>query len=118
METAGNTVVRCAQSAAASVLRMIGLAKRAGKLAVGTDAVLNAVRGSKGSAIVLIASDASPRTTKQITDKCSFYGVALVSLDADRSAIAAALGSKDGQISACAVTDRNMAIKIDHLINT
>ena len=91
-ETAGKAVVRCAQSAAESILRMIGLAKRAGKLAIGTDAVLNAVRVLKGSAIVMIASDASPRTTKQITDKCSFYGVTLVSLDADRSALAAALG--------------------------
>jgi ribosomal protein L7Ae-like RNA K-turn-binding protein len=99
-----------------AVLRMLGLARRARKLAVGTDAVLNAVRSSNKPFIVVSACDVSERTAKQLTDKCLTYGVPLVTLKADRSALAAALGSKDGQTSACAVTDRNMAIKIDHLI--
>ncbi len=40
----------------------------------GSDLVLKAVRGGK-AVCVLIASDASSRTKKQITDKCAFYGV-------------------------------------------
>ena len=101
----------------AAALRMLGFAKRARKLAVGTDASLNAVRKGK-AALVALASDASERTRKQVADKCAFYGVTLVVLEADRSALAEALGSKDGQTSACAVTDRGMAIKIHSLTNT
>ena len=108
--------VRAAMPDTAAILRMLGLAKRAGKLAVGTDATLNAARSGK-AAIALVASDASDRTKKQIGDKCAAYGVTLIAIEADRSALAAALGSKDGQTSACAVTDRNMAIKIDSLTN-
>ena len=100
-----------------AALRMLGFAKRARKLAVGTDASLNAVRKGK-AALVALASDASERTRKQVADKCAFYGVTLVVLEADRSALAEALGSKDGQTSACAVTDRGMAIKIHSLTNT
>lgn len=106
-----------AESAEAAVLRMIGLARRARKLAVGTDAVLDAVRSGK-TAVALVASDASERTKKQVGDKCAFHGVTLIKLEADRRSLAAALGSKDGQTSACAVTDRNMAIKILSLTNT
>lgn len=106
-----------APAAGIAILNMLGLAKRARKLSVGTDAVLDAVRSGKAP-LAVIASDASERTRKQIGDKCAFYGVTLVSLEADRSALAASLGSKDGQISACAVTDRNMAKKIESLFNT
>ncbi len=103
-------------TAETAVLRMIGLARRARKLAVGTDAVLDAVRSGKAP-VALVASDASERTKKQVGDKCASYGVTLIKLEADRRSLAAALGSKDGQTSACAVTDRNMAIKINSLIN-
>ena len=104
-------------TAETAVLRMLGLARRARKLAVGTDAVLDAVRSGKAP-VALVASDASDRTKKQVGDKCASYGVTLIKLEADRRSLAAALGSKDGQTSACAVTDRNMAIKILSLTNT
>ena len=112
---AANTGAKTSGVNTEAILRMLGLAKRARKLAVGTDAAINAVRSGK-AALALVASDASERTKKQIADKCASYGVTLIPLAADRSALAAALGSKDGQTSACAVTDRNMAIKIDSLI--
>ena len=116
--TAGTAAPANASSAAEqSLMKMLGLARRARKLAVGTDAAIDAVRSGK-AAIALVASDASERTRKQLGDQCASYGVTLVTLKADRSALAAALGSKDGQISACAVTDRNMAIKILSLTNT
>ena len=109
--------VKNAPTAETAILRMLGLAKRARKLAVGTDAAIDAARSGKAAA-ALVASDASERTKKQIGDKCASHGVPLIRLEADRSALAAALGSKDGQTSACAVTDRNMAIKILSLTNT
>lgn len=50
---------------------IIGLAKRAGALAVGTEQVLDAVRKGK-SHLVLAASDVSKNTAKQLRDKTSF----------------------------------------------
>ena len=101
-----------------AILRMLGLARRSRSLVCGTDAVIAAVRSAKKPAIVVAASDGSERTKKQLFDKCAFNGVPLVSIEADRATLAAALGDKNGQTSACAVTDRNMAKKIDILINT
>lgn len=106
------------QATLRSVLGMIGLARRARRLVMGTEAVLKAVSGEKKPAIVLAASDISDRTKKQLTDKCSYHRVKLTILPADRAALAAATGNKDSQCSACAVTDGEMAKKIDFLINS
>ena len=46
----------------------------AGGVKVGFDLVLGEVRSGKAK-FLLIASDASDRTVKQLTDKCKFYGV-------------------------------------------
>jgi ribosomal protein L7Ae-like RNA K-turn-binding protein len=54
--------------------RNIGLCMAAGGVTVGFDLILKEVR-SKNAKFVLLASDASQRTKKQITDKCSFYGI-------------------------------------------
>ena len=100
----------------AAILRMLGLARRSRSIVCGTDQVLSAVRSAKKPAIVLVASDASERTKKQLSDKCAYYGVTIALFDADRASLAAAIGDRNGQTSACAVTDRNMAKKIDSLI--
>ena len=106
--TAESAATEANATAEAAILRMLGLARRARKLAVGTDAAIDAARSGK-AAVVVLASDASERTKKQIGDKCASHGVTLIRLEADRQTLAASLGSKDGQTSACAVTDRNMA---------
>ena len=46
----------------------------AGGVTVGFDLVLKEVRSRKAK-FVVVSDDASPRTKKQITDKCSFYGI-------------------------------------------
>ena len=75
-------------------LGVIGLAKRAGKLASGTESVLDAIRAGK-SALVLIAADASEDTRKRICDKCAFYGGRYVVLSASKTELAAVLGRND-----------------------
>lgn len=57
------------------ILNLIGIAKRAGKLALGTLA-LEAVR-SKEARIVFLAFDASNGTKKKYRDKCRYYDVEL-----------------------------------------
>lgn len=53
---------------------VIGLARKAGQLAVGTNGTLDAIRGNKAK-LVLIASDVSDNTRKLLTDKASFRHV-------------------------------------------
>ena len=59
------------------ILGWMGLCKAAGGVTSGFDSVLGEVRCGK-SKLVMIASDASERTRKQIKDKCEFHGVKCV----------------------------------------
>ena len=84
--------------------RYIGLCMAAGGVITGTDLVLGAVRGGKAK-FVLIASDASNRTKKQLTDKCTYYNVNYCIGEYDSAAIAQMLG-KRSSCSAAAFTGR------------
>ena len=48
-----------------SILRMIGLARRAGKIAFGANLVVSAIRSLRKPSLVLMASDASDNTKKK-----------------------------------------------------
>ena len=62
---------------------MLGIAKRAGALTLGTDGVLSAI--ASGSAkIVLLDALASENTKKKFRDSCAFYGVELYETAPDR----------------------------------
>ena len=56
------------------VFGILGLARKAGALALGTEAAIEAVRKDKAK-VVIIASDASKTTIEQLENKCSFYKV-------------------------------------------
>ncbi len=88
-------------------LRYIMIAKKAGKLAVGTPAALDAVRRAHGGA-VYVAADASDATRKRISDKCAFYGAEEFRLDTDAEALAHAVG-KTGAVAAVYITDEGLA---------
>lgn len=93
------------------ILTYLGLAAAKRSIVLGTDLVLKEIRKQKGSLCVLLASDASERTTKQITDKCKFYSIPLIHLDCDMEE----LGKRVGKISptACAaVCDLGLAAQI------
>lgn len=93
------------------MLTYLGLAAAKRSVVLGTDLVLKEIRKKKGPICVLLASDASERTKKQITDKCNYYEIPLISLDCDMEA----LGKRVGKISptACAaVCDKGLAAQI------
>ena len=73
------------------VLGILGLAKRAGALAIGTNSVLESVRKGK-ALLVLIASDASSNTQKQLMDKASFRNVPVQTLPFDMTELGHAIG--------------------------
>lgn len=56
----------------------VSLAKRAGKVSSGEDAVKESIRGGS-AALVILAQDAGANTTKSITDSCAYYNVKCLS---------------------------------------
>jgi len=82
----------------ADIKNYIGLCKAAGGVIAGSDLVLKAVRSGK-AVCVLIAKDASPRTAKQITDKCTFYNIKHGIVEEDSFD----LGKMIGKSAPCAV---------------
>lgn len=75
------------------ILGILGLAKRAGALAVGTNSVLEAVRKGK-ALLVLIASDVSDNTKKQLHDKANYRKVPAEMLPFDMTELGKAIGKE------------------------
>ena len=89
------------------ILKYLGFAAAGRSTATGTALVLDCVRAGKAK-IVLLASDASARTAKQVRDKCATYGVPVLPLAADMEAVSRALGKRSA-VAAAAVTDAKIA---------
>ncbi|GAA3406570.1 YlxQ family RNA-binding protein [Paenibacillus hodogayensis] len=89
-------------------LSFLGLAMRAGKLAIGDEGALKAVRSGQARLVVL-AEDASDNTRKKFQDKCAHYNVDLVECF-DRYELGAAIG-KEARVLV-AVVDAGFAQKI------
>ncbi len=86
---------------------MIGLAKRAGKIAQGTPMVCEAVRTKKAQ-LVLIATDASENAVKKVSNCCAYYQVACERISFSCDELAHIIG-KSGLIAAVAVCDASFA---------
>lgn len=91
----------------ASTLSYIGIAKKAGKLVSGTDMVCDTLRRG-GKLPVFAASDASDGTRKKLSDKCTFYGAELITLDATSQELAHGIG-KTGAVAAVYIIDEGLA---------
>jgi ribosomal protein L7Ae-like RNA K-turn-binding protein len=87
------------------LLGYLGLAKKAGKVALGSGAAEGAIR-SAAAAVVIVAKDASENTVKRISDKCKFYQVGLM-VYGTKEQIGRALGA--GDTACAAVTDGQLA---------
>jgi ribosomal protein L7Ae-like RNA K-turn-binding protein len=91
-----------------SVLRLVGLARRAGAIAPGTDAVRRAVRAGE-ACLVLFATDASRVQLDKIRTSMKDLAIPQVSLG-DRDTLGAAVGLPP--LSAVAITDRTLAERL------
>lgn len=99
----------------AQLSKYIGLSAASRSAVCGTELAIGAVRKNPAKVFVmLLASDASARTEKQITDKCAYYKVKLIKLNMTMAELADALG-KSSLTSACAITNRGIAEKIIEL---
>jgi hypothetical protein len=79
-----------------NILNTLGLCRRAGKLTAGFDAAVEDLPKSAG---VLITSDLSEKTKKEITFHCNKHGKKLVEINLTMSDIESVLNKKTGIIS-------------------
>lgn len=84
------------------VLNLLGIAKRAGKLVLGTDSVLSVLPSQKIK-LLFLASDASDATRDRFDKKAYFYQIKVVDKYATRE-LSAALGVT--QVKVIGVTDQ------------
>ncbi len=96
------------------VFGLIGLAKRAGRLALGESPSKDAVRFGKAK-LVIIAEDASDNTKKSITDSCKYYGVKFY-IAATKESLGHAVGNSFN--AAVAILDDGFAKNIDKYLQT
>ncbi len=82
------------------LLSMLGLARRAGKLTLGFDAAVGAIRS--GSAQGVIASaDLSEKTFKNLKFEADKYGIAAVRINETTESLSIATGRKAGVAAIC-----------------
>ncbi len=90
------------------LLHFLGIARRAGRLSLGNDAAIEAMR--KGhTKLLLLASDLSPRTAGGVRFAAEEEEVTLVEAKATMDEISMALGKRTGVI---AVNDAGFAKKL------
>lgn len=86
---------------------LLGMARRAGKLSIGFDASLAAVKDGK-SALLLLAGDASPKTEKECRFTADSFGAKVCTLPYDKAALADAIGMSK-PVAVAAVCDSGFA---------
>jgi predicted RNA-binding protein YlxR (DUF448 family) len=79
-----------------NILTTLGLCKRAGKIITGFDAVIADIKKSSG---ILIASDLSVKTKKEVAFHCDKHDKKLIEIDHTMDEIAGVLNKKTGVIS-------------------
>ena len=99
-----------------SVLRMIGLSMRAGKLVFGANLATSAIRSKSKPYLVLIANDASENTKKKIVDGCAYHGVSYLETDYSGSDYAHTIG-KTFDVMVLAIMEEGFAKSIINKIN-
>ena len=96
-------------------ISMLGMARRAGKLAMGHDMALNSIKDRK-SKLVIFASDISPRLIKEFENTLinNHLSIKCIKLDETINELYMALGYKAGVMS---VDDANFSSRIEELLS-
>ena len=94
------------------ILSLLGLCRRAGKLVMGHDPVLKAIKENKAQ-ITLFASDYSDNSKKEIERVCQLHDAALLTLPFSKDDLGNCVGHYRGVV---AVTDKGFSDKLRELI--
>ena len=92
-------------------LSLLGLCKRAGKLAAGETAAEQAIR-KKQAALLILAEDASKNTKKKFTNSAAYYGLPLAEAGTKQE-LGRAIGAEERSI--IAITEEGFAKKLKEL---
>ena len=93
---------------------MLGFAKRAGKVVIGTELVCRAMpRGELK--LVIVSAASSDSTKKKLEVKSDFYSIPWVEADIDTDSLGHILG-KSSAVAAVAVTDQRFAEEISKAV--
>ena len=96
-------------------LSALGLCAKARHLVCGTPMICEALRSKNKPYLVVSASDNSENTDKKLTDKCAFYRVPCVRIQASGERMALAVG-KQSRVAAVAVTDENLCRLVENTL--
>ena len=99
------------------LLSGIGLCAKAGKLIYGVPMVCEAMRKGASVRLVIESADTSENTHKRLDDKCAFYKIEKIKIEADGGLLASSVG-KSGSIGAVAITDAGLTQMIKKLIDS
>ncbi len=95
---------------------MLGLARRAGRVIIGTELICRAMpkRGEGSVRLVIISDKASDATRKKLAVKSDFYGIPYIEVSIDTEELGRMLG-KTYSPAAVAVTDEGFAVTLTEL---
>lgn len=94
------------------VLGLIGIATKAGKMAFGTESVIETIEKKKAK-LVILAEDASEKAKKNMTYKCEKNGIPIV-VFGTIDILSHAIG-KDNKAAIC-IKDKNLGEEIYKII--
>ena len=98
------------------LLFVVGLCHRAGKAVIGVEMICEAlrkrgVRDSSDDVIVIEAADTSPNTSKRVSDKCAYYKVRHIKIEADCLSLGRSVGKS--AVGAIMIKDQSFCRAID-----
>ncbi|MBQ5398532.1 MAG: ribosomal L7Ae/L30e/S12e/Gadd45 family protein [Ruminococcus sp.] len=96
------------------ILSLLGLCRRAGKLTLGFDLIVEAVENGD-AALVLTARDISKNTEKKLLSVCERNAVKISALNRSKDELSFSLGKLT---AAAAVCDAGFAEKLSELLNS
>lgn len=96
------------------ILGFIGIAKKAGKVSVGSFVCETDIK-SGASELIIIACDASDKTKKALTDACNYYKVPFLEFS-DKESLGAITGG--GEKVVISVNDKGLAKAIYEKIDS
>ena len=97
-------------------LSAIGLARRAGAAALGTEQVRDSAKSGKAK-LIIVASDVSENTKKEITDTATFYKTEYIISHYTMAELSSAVGLMRST-SSVAILDSNLTVLIKNSLNT
>lgn len=95
------------------LLSLLGLARRAGRLVIGSDPVRESLEDKKAY-IVIVASDISANTYKKIAYLCESFRIKCYAVNRSKEELSISLGKT---CAVLAVTDKGFGDKLISLIN-